>query len=122
MKTRIHNSLKVFFTLMMLTGTTAFAARPNTSKEERKIEREISTEIKTQILFPDFLLIQTNSEFFAEVAFKVKEGGKINILTIDTNDEQLKREVENQLSKMRLNLDEINTAATYRVVLRFRML
>ena len=122
MQTNKNITPKMLFILIMMIGSSAFAAKPSIAKEGKSAERELSTEIKSKIVFPEFLLLQSGSEFFAEVAFKVNREGEILITEINSSDLQLREDMKKQLSQMKFDLHEISPEDTYRVVLRFRLL
>ena len=73
--------------------------------------------IKEHIKFPD-LLIHFNQEEKVNVVFTVNETGEVNLVIANTTNESLKKSIETQFMKLKLNKLKANNA--YSVVFNFK--
>ncbi len=73
--------------------------------------------IKEQIKFPN-LLMNFNKEEKVNVVFTVNETGNVNLVVVNTSNENLKKSIETQFIKLKLNNLKANNA--YSVVFNFK--
>lgn len=78
---------------------------------------EAHTVIKEHIKFPNFLMSYTKQEK-VNVVFTVNETGEVNLVIANTNNEMLKKSIESQFLKLKLNNLKANNA--YSVVFNFK--
>ena len=72
--------------------------------------------IKQHITFPDFL--NFTKEEKVNVVFTVNETGNVNLVVVNTTNENLKKSIESQFIKLKLNNLKANNA--YSVVFNFK--
>ena len=72
--------------------------------------------IKEHITFPDFL--NFTKEEKVNVVFTVNETGNVNLVVVNTSNENLKKSIESQFIKLKLNNLKANNA--YSVVFNFK--
>ena len=73
--------------------------------------------IKEHIKFPN-LLMDFNKEEKVNVVFTVNETGNVNLVVVNTSNENLKKSIETQFIKLKLNNLKANNA--YSVVFNFK--
>ena len=73
--------------------------------------------IKDRIKFPN-LLMDFNKEEKVNVVFTVNELGNVNLVVVNTSNETLKKSIESQFIKLKLNNLKANNA--YSVVFNFK--
>jgi hypothetical protein len=78
---------------------------------------DASKTIKEHIKFPDFLM-HFNEEEKVNVVFTVNEKGEVNLVLANTSNESLKKSIESQFVK--LKLDKLKPNNAYSVVLNFK--
>jgi len=78
---------------------------------------DASKSIKEHIKFPN-LLLHFNQEEKVNVVFTVNENGEVNLVVANTTNETLKKSIEQQFFKLKLNKLKANNA--YSVVLNFK--
>lgn len=103
-----------YFMLMSTVGIIASVPANVNSAAKEKIRREISS----QIICPQF--VTANSELNdVKAIVQVTENGKVNVLEINSGNQQLKDYVINELGKMKIK----NPATTdqFVLVIKFRV-
>ncbi|MES2760800.1 MAG: hypothetical protein V4677_01285 [Bacteroidota bacterium] len=93
----------------------------NTSAKENGTPKTVVIEdanktIKEHIKFPDLLTFTKEEK--VKVVFTVNETGNVNLIVVNTFNENLKRSIESQFSKLKLNSLKANNA--YSVVFNFK--
>ncbi len=78
---------------------------------------EAHTTIKEHIKFPNFLMNYAKQEK-VNVVFTVNETGEVNLVIANTTNEMLKKSIESQFLKLKLNNLKANNA--YSVVFNFK--
>lgn len=78
---------------------------------------DASKTIKEHITFPD-LLMHFNQDEKVNVVFTVNEIGEVNLVIANTANETLKKSIETQFTKLKLNNLKANNA--YSVILNFK--
>lgn len=78
---------------------------------------DASKTIKEHIKFPN-LLMDFNKEEKVNVVFTVNETGNVNLVVVNTTNENLKKSIETQFVKLKLNNLKANNA--YSVVFNFK--
>lgn len=119
MKTTIKFKKMAFF--MALTFSTVFALAGNVPKTNvTKMETEKT--IKDYFKFPQMLMGYQESEKLVskkvEVLFTTDQNGVVNFSLAKIDDEDLKKEIEKQFSK--LKLPKLKHDVVYSVILNFR--
>ena len=72
--------------------------------------------IKEHITFPDFLNFAKEEK--VNVVFTVNETGNVNLVVVNTSNENLKKSIESQFVKLKLNNLKANNA--YSVIFNFK--
>lgn len=119
MKTTIKFKKLAFF--LVLTFSTVFAIAGNVPKTNiTKVETEKT--IRDYFKFPQVLIAHQDSEKLiskkVEVLFTTDQNGVVNFSLAKIDDENLKKEIEKQFSK--LKLPKLKHDIVYSVVLNFR--
>ena len=78
---------------------------------------DASKTIKEHIKFPN-LLMDFNKEEKVNVVFTVNETGNVNLVVVNTSNENLRKSIETQFVKLKLNNLKANNA--YSVVFNFK--
>lgn len=107
-------------TIILLTAGLFFSININAKGNENPksiIISDASKTIKEHIKFPN-LLMHFNEEEKVNVVFTVNEIGEVNLVVANTANESLKKSIEAQFMKLKLNKLKANNA--YSVVFNFK--
>ena len=114
MKSKIHEFLNgktkrmskklILITTMILATLTTFAGN-RTNNDLRKF-------ISNNVAYPSFLK-KTNNPEKVTVSFTIKEDGTLQVISVNTENEQLKNHVTKELKDIKVKPAMINTEAVY---------
>lgn len=107
-------------TIMMITAGLFLSMNINAKDNENPksiLISDASKTIKEHIKFPN-LLMHFNDEEKVNVVFTVNEIGEVNLVVANTANESLKKSIETQFMKLKLNKLKANNA--YSVVFNFK--
>lgn len=107
-------------TIALVTAGILFAINANAKDNENPksaLITDASKNIKEHIKFPD-LLMHFNQEEKVNVVFTVNETGEVNLVVANTTNESLKKSIEAQF--MKLKMDKLKANNAYSVVLNFK--
>jgi DNA/RNA endonuclease YhcR with UshA esterase domain len=107
-------------TIIMITASLFLSMNINAKDNENPKSVLISYATKTikeHIKFPNFL-IHFNEEEKVNVVFTVNETGEVNLVIANTANETIKKSIETQFMKLKLNKLKANNA--YSVVFNFK--
>ncbi len=107
-------------TIVLVATGLLFAVTANAKDNENPkaiLVSDATKTIKEHIKFPD-LLMRFNEEEKVNVVFTVNEAGEVNLVVANTPNESLKKSIEAQFMKLKMNKLKANNA--YSVVLNFK--
>lgn len=107
-------------TIVLVATGLFFAVTANAKDNENPktvLVSDATKTIKEHIKFPD-LLMRFNEEEKVNVVFTVNEAGEVNLVVANTSNESLKKSIEAQFMKLKMNKLKANNA--YSVVLNFK--
>lgn len=107
-------------TIVLIATGLLFAVSANAKDNENPksaLITDASKTIKEHIKFPD-LLMHFNQEEKVNVVFTVNETGEVNLVVANTTNESLKKSIETQF--MKLKMDKLKANNAYSVVLNFK--
>lgn len=114
MKTIFKKSITIIVTGLLL----SFSVSANENENPKTlIITDASKTIKEHIKFPN-LLMSFNHEEKVNVLFTVNELGQVNLVIANTVNEMLKKSIETQFMKLKMNNLKANNA--YSVVVNFK--
>ena len=113
MKSIIKKSLVLFAIGVLF----SFNANAKVDETPSLIISNASKTIREHIKFPN-LLMDFNKEEKVNVVFTVNEAGNVNLVIVNTSNENLKKSIETQFAKLKLNNLKANNA--YSVVFNFK--
>jgi|GEM_PF-1697127 len=115
-------NLKKTVFLLTLTLSAWFAISGNAPVKYNPVKAETEKTIKDYFKFPQVLIAHTESEKTiikrVEVLFTTNQNGLVNFALAKIEDENLKKEIEKQFSK--LKLPKLKSDVVYSVILSFR--
>ncbi|MBL7936513.1 MAG: hypothetical protein JNM51_11975 [Bacteroidia bacterium] len=114
MKTLLKKSMILIVTGIMLSFN---VNAKNDETPKTVLIADASKTIKEYIKFPGFIL-NFNHEEKVNVVFTVNETGQVNLVIANTHNETLKKSIESQFMKLKLNNLKANNA--YSVVFNFK--
>ncbi len=105
--------------IMALTAGILFSVSLNakTGENPETLLIDAHKEIKEHVKFPN-MFISYGQEEKVNVVFTVTEGGNVNLVIANTSNENLRKTIESQFMKLKLNSLKANNA--YSVVFNFK--
>ncbi len=111
---------KIILTIAIIAGIINFtSAAPNESWKAKTVGKNISAAIQSQFSFPEFLK-ERDGEFLATITFSITGCGGIVIKEIQCEDHDLKANLIDQSSNIKISTTGLNRRDTYKVVVLFK--
>lgn len=107
-------------TIILVTAGLFFSMNINAKDNENPksvLVSDASKTIKEHIKFPDFLMNFNETEK-VNVVFTVNETGEVNLVVANTSNETLRKSIETQF--MKLKMDKLKANNAYSIVLNFK--
>jgi hypothetical protein len=111
---------KLFFITSFLAITAAAFAGNNNNRKTITPERRLDYSIQQQVVVPHFIMDRPG-EHTAELHFAVNPDGTIQVKEIVSDEQDLTRNLLNQVQNFTVNTDGLDLKDTYKVVLKFNI-
>lgn len=113
---------KLILTLVaIIFGSGISMANTNTSVSEKNENNEIRKSFSRVISFPEKLKAPSFNET-VNVRFKINSNGKVEILKISTQNDELKKHVLERIAKMNIQPSQSSEEKVYSIELDFKVL
>jgi hypothetical protein len=114
-------ALTILFALMF-TFSHADASQLDTQKKKKpqtsSVENQVNKEVRRHLFNPAVTGKEVNGE--AAVMLEVMPGGNLKVVTINTKNPLLKKFIENQVKKMKVDSDELVVGELFRYKFVFK--
>jgi exopolysaccharide biosynthesis protein len=111
---------KLFFAISFLAITAAAFAGNNNNKKTVTPERRLDYSIQQQVVVPH-MLMDRPGEHTAELYFAINADGSLKVKEIVSEEQDLTKNLLNQVQNFTVNTEGLDLKDTYKVVLKFNI-